>query len=191
MTIFFTSDLHLGHSNVIKYCRRPFANADEMDATIIKNWNRVVTPKDTVYILGDFAFHSAERAIAIARGLNGHKHLVFGNHDRGNRSKYAAGKTGGPFQSVSDLKEINHEGQKIVMCHYALLTWHGSSRGAWMLHGHSHGSLKTDTKSRRLDVGVDCFGFTPVSFDEVAAIMAKRSFKPLDHHGREADTEDL
>ena len=52
--IFFTSDLHLGHANIIRLCDRPFSNVEEMDETIINNWNEHVHKDDTVYVLGDF-----------------------------------------------------------------------------------------------------------------------------------------
>lgn len=57
---FVTSDVHFGHNNIIKYCNRPFQNSDEMDITIINNWNKIVNPDDEVYILGDFALIKAE-----------------------------------------------------------------------------------------------------------------------------------
>ena len=56
--IFFTSDLHLGHENCIRLCNRPFSSIEEMDETLIENWNRKVTGKDTVYILGDLIYRS-------------------------------------------------------------------------------------------------------------------------------------
>jgi len=56
----FTADLHLGHANIIRHCSRPFANVDEMDRTLIDNWNEVVQPSDTVWMLGDFAHNRAD-----------------------------------------------------------------------------------------------------------------------------------
>ena len=183
MSCFFTSDLHINHANIIEHCRRPFAHVDEMNSALLKNWNRVVTPKDSVYVIGDFALCRHEVANAFARGLNGTKFLVAGNHDFSNRKKYGAGApANGPFQWVKDLAEIDVNGQKIVMCHYALLTWNKSHRGSWMLHGHSHGSLPDDKHARRIDVGVDCNDFTPLSFEQVSALMSRKLWKPVDHH---------
>ena len=50
--IYFTADTHFGHYNVIRFCDRPFASAEEMDEAMIQNWNDRVTGNDTVYILG-------------------------------------------------------------------------------------------------------------------------------------------
>lgn len=80
--IFFTSDLHFWHANVIKYCNRPYASVEEMNEKLILNWNSVVSPKDTVYVLGDFSL--AIRPVeTFTHRLNGIKYLVSGNHDWG------------------------------------------------------------------------------------------------------------
>ena len=54
--IYYTADLHLGHENVIRYCDRPFSNAEEMGEAIVSNWNSVVREEDEVYIIGDVLF---------------------------------------------------------------------------------------------------------------------------------------
>lgn len=81
--IFFTSDLHLGHENVIHFENRPFRNAAEMNQILIANYNAVVQPTDTVYLLGDLSFHiPVEEANELISRLNGKKHLILGNHDK-------------------------------------------------------------------------------------------------------------
>jgi len=187
VTTLFTSDLHFGHLNVIKYCSRPFSTGEEMNETLIRNWNRAVSPSDTVYVIGDFALCRSTEAITIARRLNGTKVLVAGNHDHAARKKYASGAGGGPFQAVYDLKEIQVDGQRIVMCHYPLMTWNKAHYGSWMLHGHCHGSLPEDPHSKRLDVGVDTHEFRPWTFTEVHAKMSSKTFRPVDHHTEEVE----
>lgn len=85
--IYFTSDPHYGHANVIKYCSRPFASVDEMTRVLITNWNKVVTPEDIVYCLGDFSL-STRPAEAITQKLNGIK--------QGNESLPSLGRIEGP-----------------------------------------------------------------------------------------------
>jgi len=80
--IFFTADLHFYHENVIKHAQRPFANATEMNETLIRNWNQTVSSADEVYILGDVTMKGAEQAARVLSRLNGHKHLIRGNHDK-------------------------------------------------------------------------------------------------------------
>ena len=90
--IFFTSDTHFGHANIIKYCARPFASVQEMNRELIARWNAVVGPRDTVYHLGDFAFGKASEAPTFLRKLNGAKKiLIRGNHDRNARQMLEVG----------------------------------------------------------------------------------------------------
>ena len=82
--IWVTADLHLGHKNIIKptYCNRPFKNVEQMNDTIIKNWNSIVKPDDTIYVLGDFALGKKKKVAYWISQLNGYKILILGNHDR-------------------------------------------------------------------------------------------------------------
>ena len=77
---FFTADLHFGHASIIRYCRRPFASVDEMNAALVSNWNGAVRAADEVYIVGDMFFR-CENVESILSKLKGRKHLVLGNHD--------------------------------------------------------------------------------------------------------------
>lgn len=83
MAIWFTSDTHFCHANVIKYCNRPFADVHEMNRELVRRWNDRVALRDTVYHLGDFAFGPKPAIAAWRRRLNGRIILVRGNHDRG------------------------------------------------------------------------------------------------------------
>lgn len=81
-SVFFIADPHFGHKNIIDYESRPFKSVEEMDETLIKNWNNTVSKTDKIFILGDFSFYSKERIYEIVTQLNGIKILVLGNHDR-------------------------------------------------------------------------------------------------------------
>lgn len=79
---FFIADTHFGGENIRRYENRPFETATEMDEKMIENWNRIVTPEDTVYVLGDFSdYNDAKKEAEILQRLNGYKILVMGNHD--------------------------------------------------------------------------------------------------------------
>lgn len=173
--VFFSSDHHFNHTNIIKYCKRPFSSAQEMDAILIKNWNDVVEPGDTVYYLGDFAFDNHPENYL--NRLNGVKHLIKGNHD-----KQPSIRQG--WASINDYREIRVEGQIIVLLHYAMRTWNKAHKGSFQLFGHSHNTLPDDPKALSIDVGVDAHNYRPISFEQVKRIMAKKTFKPIDHHGR-------
>jgi calcineurin-like phosphoesterase family protein len=177
--VYFTSDTHFDHENVIHHASRPFLTVEEMNEAMIANWNATVHKRDRVFHLGDFAFSSVLASASILRRLNGEIHLIRGNHDYRRPTHWED-----LFASVSDLKTIKVGGQKIVLCHYALRVWESSHHGAWNLHGHSHGTLSRLPGHKQLDVGVDCWEFRPVSFDQLRAFLDPIEAAPVDHHGR-------
>ncbi|MCL2605782.1 MAG: metallophosphoesterase family protein [Coriobacteriia bacterium] len=165
---YYTADLHLGHTNIIKFCNRPFANAHEMDRTLIENWNARVRRNDHVYIIGDFAFRNQRPATKYLEELKGKKHLIVGNHD----SKWM--KEDGVldhFESVDLMIEINDGKRKILMCHYPLMSWKGKS--TFLVYGHIHNNTNDSywpllkTYDRALNAGVDINSFQPATFEEL------------------------
>lgn len=189
MTIYFTSDTHYGHKNIIKYSNRPYTSVEQMDNALVDNWNKVVQPDDTVYHLGDFGFYSdTNKIVRIIQRLNGNKVFIFGNHDK-IMSKPEIVEL---FQEMCHYKEIYVQDptiekgrQHIVLLHYGMRVWNKSHHGSWQLYGHSHGSLPELPGYRAFDVGVDCWDYTPISYNQVKAKMAKVAFQPVDHHGAE------
>lgn len=158
MATFFTADTHFGHGACRALYRRPFADTPAMDRAMVGNWNGVVGPGDTVWHLGDFAVGHREPGALLA-ALHGVKHLVAGNNDG------AAVRTLPGWAGVHELAELEADGRRAVLCHYALRTWHGQAKGVLNLHGHSHGRLKP--LPRQFDVGVDARGFRPVTLAEL------------------------
>lgn len=164
MTIWFTSDTHFGHTNIIKHCARPFSTAEEMDVDLIARWNAVVRPDDEVWHLGDFAYRNAKAVASYLSRLNGRIHLIHGNHDSAATKALAAWASSQPFA------EIKLDGTRISLMHYAMRVWPASHHGALHFFGHSHGSLPGDRQS--CDVGVDAWDFRPVSLDEIRERLA-------------------
>lgn len=121
-----------------------------MNKTLIANHNSVVTPQDVVYHLGDFCFRN--KPDKYLKQLNGSNVLLKGSHD-----KYKA-----PM-----IRHVKVEGQYIALCHWAMRTWHRSGYGSWQLFGHWHGKDFGYDKEKQWDVGVDCNGFVPVSFEQL------------------------
>ncbi len=160
MTVFFTSDTHFGDWRPMRIDRRPFRNPPEMNEALVAAWNEVVGPGDTVWHLGDFALGpSFDETAALLARLNGEKHLITGNNDGPATLSQPA------WASVQAYKEIDVEGRRLVLCHYAFRTWNGIGRGALNLHGHSHGQLKPQPK--QYDVGVDAFPYRPVTLETI------------------------
>ena len=170
MGMFFTSDTHFDHVNIVQYCKRPFQTVDEMNMTMVAKWNSVVTEQDVVYHLGDFALGRIGNFTKWANQLNGKIRIVPGSHDHYWLKHFAQSEkiqTVAPLLSLEISNYPDHRyKQVLVLCHYSMQTWDRSHYGSWHLFGHSHGSLKGVGLS--FDVGVDCTDFTPLSFEQVA-----------------------
>jgi len=197
--LYFSSDQHFGHSNIIRYCNRPFSTVEEMDRTIIDNWNSVIKENDIVFILGDFCWRLGDKQILwYLNQLTGNKILILGNHDKNEKVFIKHGITVyDGFINIrvkdSDNKE---EYQRLTLCHYPMLSWYQSHRGAWQLFGHMHNAtlkplkenieggdevsdfLKTEYKYSdkirfdQYDVGVDGNSFKPISYNEIKKIIS-------------------
>jgi len=172
--VFFISDQHFYHKNVIKYCDRPFFDVDEMNEVMIKRWNAKVTNKDIVYNLGDFSFYKTGE---ILDRLNGQKILIRGDHDKdcvkeSYKSKWRAIHHSGQFH----LKLQQFNNAEIFLNHYCMRSWKKSHWNVWHLYGHHHGRL--DPIGKSWDVGVDVNNFEPLSFDEIKKIMNDRPNNP-------------
>jgi len=208
--VFFTSDTHFNHGNIIKYALRRFClneyeaavfktedvetinalpiaeeSIRKHDETLIANWNAKVGANDIVFHLGDFALGGNLGYVCrILRRLNGTIHYIEGNHDKLISRIWYDELDNNKLETYKNFDEIQVNGQSIVLCHYALRVWNGSHKGAWHLYGHSHGTLPDDPHSKSFDVGVDCHNYTPLSFSEVGQIMSKKTFKPIDQHDK-------
>lgn len=179
--VFFTSDTHFGHSNIIKYCQRPFNSAEHMDEVLISNWNEVVSPKDIVFHLGDFCFGSDKEWIKILQRLNGTKYLILGNHDL---KKIAnSNQIKDYFADINMQMRLVVDKQKMLLNHYPFLCFEGGYQNVWQLFGHVHSSKhSTGLDKERLvhlfptqyDVGVDNNNYRPVSFSQVSQIITEQ-----------------
>lgn len=167
--IFFISDTHFGHNNIIEFSNRPYNNIEEMNKDFIERWNsKVKNNKDIVYVLGDMFFRADNEEYILSQ-LNGEKHLIVGNHDGSWMTKFDANKY---FKSINTLLEtsIGHVGASL--CHYPLVTWKHQKK-TYMIHGHIHNETEFDfwpliySNPRILNAGVDVNGFEPVTLEEL------------------------
>lgn len=160
--LWFTSDTHFFHANIIKHCSRPFEDRKTMNAVLVQKWNSRVRPEDDVWFLGDFSFGSRSASKAIFDRLNGNKHLVWGNHDPRQVRTRSFG-----WKSVQSEAFLRVGGAVTLhLYHYPIEDWRGKFEvDALHLHGHSHGTARK--VPLRLDVGVDCHDFEPISMDRV------------------------
>lgn len=184
--IFFTSDLHIGHKNIIKYCQRPFADTEEMDEKIIENWNNTVSDNDTVFILGDMGLvrpdskNRFKELIAKIKRLNGIKILIPGNHDR---HALMSDEFVECFADIQNQMFIKVEDKEIYLNHFPFTCFDGTYYGekaTWQLFGHVHsfpGSFGLDIERlhnlfpTQYDVGMDNNNYTPISFKKIKEII--------------------
>ena len=164
--IWFTADCHIGHANIIKYAFRPYNSIEEMNQSIIDNWNKVVRSDDLVYVLGDFILsNNIYEVKQILDSLRGSIVLLRGDHDKASIELYPE-----RFKSIHSLLELKFSGYpSIILCHYCLRVWKKSHFNSWHLYAHSHSHLPSIGKSH--DVGVDNNKFTPISLLEIVEIM--------------------
>jgi len=195
-SIWFSSDWHFCHDNILKYCsntRGHYSNIEEMNEDIIKNINAKVSKGDILYFLGDFGFcKNIDDAVKIIERINCDIFFIKGNHDRKVLIKKI--KALPNIVGVEDLHSIKiddpdaiHGKQMIVMCHYPLEVWDRSHYGALMIHGHSHGTLPVNLERMRLDVGIDCNNMQIFSYEDIKLHMFNRSYVPVDHHDSETN----
>jgi len=164
MTDFFVSDTHFYHAKIIEFCNRPYATVEEMNEDMIAKWNGVVGNKDRVFHLGDFSWGNFEKTKKVFDRLNGQKHLIIGNHDDPRIHK----KLG--WNWIDKMEELRIGGKVYQLCHYPMQSWDKSYHGARHVHGHCHGTVSPH--GWRCDVGVDCWGYAPVSFEQLEKLFA-------------------
>ena len=186
MNIFFTSDTHFYHQNIIKFAGRPFYTDFEMNENMIVQWNSVVQDTDTIYHLGDFSFGNGAQNKELGAQFNGHKYLCIGSHDKQ--------VPNGVFEDIKDSYMIHFNNdigndQHIFMSHYLHKIWPISHYDSWHLFGHSHGRMNdyASVEGKLLDVGVDSHNFTPWRLDEVIEVMKTR---PMNFNSLQKKHED-
>lgn len=173
--VFFTSDTHFYHRNIIRFCNRPFSSIEEMNEKLIENWNSVVGPDDYIFHLGDFSFAGSDKLKDLLSKLNGHIYLIKGNHDRMSKGMESL------FYYTSYEMFIEVDKVKIYLNHYPFLTYTGAyKKNVIQLFGHIHNNKGDRYKlllPTQYNVGVDVNNFTPVSWSQLKDIIDKQNNK--------------
>ena len=188
---YFTSDWHIAHKNILKFCDRGVENLDEMHHKLITEHNNIISDYDTCYFLGDMAFNIGIGTEVISQ-LNGHRILVRGNHDFKSSTMSRMG-----FHFVCERLDLKRMGKDLTLCHFPFkpskfkhinvpvwkkvlfgaedtlryINKRPIDRGQWILHGHTHD--KDQIKGRMIHVGVDAWDMKPVSLRQVESLISK------------------
>ena len=165
--IFIIGDPHFWHKNIINYCNRPFATVEEMNETLIKNWNKVVGKQDIVYVLGDFALCGKDRIIEVGRALNGRKRLILGNHDGASLDTYREAG----FEYIYNHSIILDE--FYILSHYPQT--YIQKNGLYAnIYAHVHDDpAHVDVSSRTFCASVErsWMMYTPIKFEAIKQLM--------------------
>ena len=162
---FFTADDYDGHQNVVRYCNRPFATAEEMDDELVRRHNMVIKKGDTRCPCRGLRVCQSEQGSGVHQEAERPARL----HPRKPRQMACQ-------ERARDVGRRKVQGHYIVVCHYAMRVWPYSDDNSWQLFGHSHGLLNPIGK--QWDIGVDVNDFTPVSYSQLVEIMAERPDNP-------------
>lgn len=176
---FFTSDMHFGHKNIIRFCDRPFKDLEHMREMLIHNWNQVVSPEDEVYHLGDFSFTNSGPTQEIISRLNGKIHGIWGNHDEGRNLVHLGFVSMYQHAELRLAKDItvklnhfpysgDHEDQGE---RYPELRPKRDDDSKWLLHGHVHGMWKIKPEEKMINMGCDVWDYKPVNADKIIHII--------------------
>ena len=178
--IWFSSDLHLNHTNILRYDNREFSTIKEHDETIINNWNKEVAPNGNVLFLGDFCFGDSSTAENYIKRLNGNIIFIKGNHEKPLCGYLTKNKL--KWYDYLEIKvrdeTLERKWQGLCLFHYPIFEWNKGHHGSWHLHGHCHGNCeinKNNTSTKKmLDMGTNLWKYTPVSYRRIKSIMNKR-----------------
>jgi len=181
--VWFTSDHHFFHKNIIRLCNRPFSDMQEMSDKLIEKWNSVVQPNDYVFNLGDFCWSgSSDQWIKLLDKLNGIQILVIGNHDD-RKCVEKVEKHYTPNQitsivtkllSVKERLEVRCGKRRYILDHFPQYNWEGKHHGVYHLHGHIHEKNNEIGTINSYNVSVERNDYRPISLVEVNQILDKQ-----------------
>lgn len=175
---FYIADWHYGHENVLAFDNRPFRNISEMNKALVDRWNAVVSPGDTVYVLGDMFWCDMQESIPVLQSLKGQKFLIKGNHDRCNDGRFKKN-----FVKVTEYLEVQDNNRLVILCHYPIPCFKSHFYGSYHLYGHVHASFEWhmmehdkflmgelyEKKCQMYNVGamMSYINYTPRTLDEI------------------------
>ena len=192
--IFLTSDLHFNHDREFVWKVRGFNSVQEMNETIVKNWNSIVGPNDTVYVLGDLCLGGGGPEVLAANkvlieSLNGRLHIIRGNHDTGPRVRMYE-TCANVVDEVKWADMLHYRGYHFYLSHFPTLTSNlereSLKQCTCNLFGHTH-----QTTNFHLDmpylyhVGVDSHNCCPMNLDDIIEEMKAKVKECLAELGEE------
>ena len=180
--IYYIADIHFQDQRIFELCSRPFKNLEDYEEQIITKWNNKVEESDTVYLVGDISGENNNRILDTLKKLNGHKHLILGNHDTEVIDLY---RNSGVFETIKDMDFIRDNNRDVHVCHYPMMDWKHFNYGSYHVYGHIHNKNGTQNvpsqnaykqiieyykDKKAYNCGVDVTNFEPVTLDEMIVL---------------------
>jgi len=165
---FFTSDIHFGHKNIIRFCNRPFKTLKDMHESIIRNWNSIVTDADRVFVVGDVFLCDPAEAKNYLDELNGYKILIKGNHDRSEKTMLWAGFDEYHYDYTYEMRD----GRRALVQHYPLPELLIKEHDI-LIHGHIH--HLPQMRGNKINVCCDLWDFKPIPISVIEEANLTRS----------------
>jgi len=162
MNKWFISDTHFSHFNIIGYTGRPFVSVEQMNETLISNWNAFIETEDLVFFLGDFGLGGADFLASICSQLKGNKVCIRGNHDGSSTKMYKVG-----FQIVLESAFIKIGKHRVELIHSPSYP----PPPHFQLHGHVHEKRPNKIVDRQLNLSVEVWDYKPVSEKTILSLL--------------------
>lgn len=172
MSIFYISDWHYGHNNILSFDNRPFKTLDEMNNALVERWNSVVKHGDIVYVLGDMFWCDTDTAIPVLDSLAGNIFLIKGNHDGCHDKKFTD-----RFVKVTEYMEISDNDRNVVLSHYPIPCFKNHFYGWYHLYGHVHNSFEANMMEHDKFLMQELYGY-PCEMFNVGAMMPWINYTP-------------
>ena len=173
--IFFTSDLHIGHDKEFIWKARGFNSIEEHDTQILLKWNSIISPEDTVFILGDLCMGGNEKEWnRIYKNLNGYKNIIYGNHDTVNKLSKYVNDYGMHLLGYGDMYKYSKK-KSFYLSHYPTLVGnHEEDKFFYNLSGHTHSTDKFQYGWGKVyNVALDAHKCMPVSIEQIIKDIEK------------------
>jgi calcineurin-like phosphoesterase family protein len=189
MNTWVYSDPHWDHHNILRFCDRPFKDIKEMQDVMIDRFNSVIRDGDEVWCFGDFSMN--EKTVpAILPRIRAKQFLVLGNHDRAHpvhgkkseaaKQRYLQYGFAGVYQELQNwfgftVNHLPYLGSEAGAHGVKFAQYRPVDKGGWLLNGHEHSKPEDKVKVRRIDCGVDAWGYRLIHIDELIAIRDKQN----------------
>lgn len=185
--IYFTSDLHFCHKNILSYDNRPYDTIEEMNRDIVETWNNIVSENDIIFLLGDITlYEKSNTVLSLLKELKGDIYFIQGNHDTDKAVNFYVEnkvfkKVCSPLQVIEYSLDNTDEGKfTFQLCHYPMLDWRKKQKGGFQIFGHTHGNLK-DHDVAQIEISWPVW-YRPIEIDEILVYLTKQQQSLKTHY---------